>query len=87
MGSYRIVQNIQGPKLSWLGHHVSICGKTFVFASKQCPRVPKYFEISRKTFAVEAKTVRTMNVLALERFVLAQHTAVRSKEPRSRERG
>ena len=46
---------------------MSIHGKTFSFASKQCPQVPKQFEIHGKTFVVEAKTVK---VLALERFAL-----------------
>ena len=43
-----VVQNFQGTKLLWLGHHVSICRKIFAFASKQCPQVPKHFEICRK---------------------------------------
>ena len=33
---YCRVHNFQGTKLSWLGHHVSIDGKTFAFVSKQC---------------------------------------------------
>ena len=48
MVNYRTVQNFQGTKLSQLGHHVSICGKAFAFASKQCPQVPKHFEIFGK---------------------------------------
>ena len=65
--TYRIVQNIWGPKLSQLGHRVSIRRKTFAFAAKQRPQVPEHFEICGKTFAVQAKT---MKVLALKRFVL-----------------
>ena len=53
--AYYIVQNFQVIKLLWLGHRVSICGKTFTFASKQRPQVPKHFEIRRKIFAVQAK--------------------------------
>ena len=53
----------------WLGHHVSIHRKT-VFASKQCPQVLKHFEIHGTTFAVQAKTVKTVKVLVLEHFVL-----------------
>ena len=49
---YRIVQNFRGAKLSRLGHHVSIRRKTFVFASKRHPQVPKTLW---KTFAVQAK--------------------------------
>ena len=64
---YCIVQNFRGTKLLWLGDHVSICGKSFTFASKQCPQVPKDFEICRKTLAIQAKTVK---VLPLKRFVL-----------------
>ena len=67
---YHVVQNVPGPKLQWLGHYVSICGKPFVFASKQCPQVPQHFEICRKTFMVQAKTMKTMKVLALQCFVL-----------------
>ena len=54
----------------WLGHRVSIRGKTFTFASKQHPQVPKRFEIHGKTFVIQAKTVNTANVLDLEHFVL-----------------
>ena len=50
-----IIQNFRGTKLLWLGHIVSVCGKTFAFASKQCPQVPKYFEICMKIFTVQAK--------------------------------
>ena len=67
---YRIVQNFRGTKLSRLGHHVSIHRKIFVFASKQRTQVPKHYEICRKTFAVQAKTVKITKVLALEPFVL-----------------
>ena len=52
---YRIVQNIPGPKLLWLGHHVSIRGRALTFPSKQCPAVLKHFKIKGKTFAVQAK--------------------------------
>ena len=38
-------KNFQGTKLLWLDHHVSIHRKIFAFASKQCPQVPKRFEI------------------------------------------
>ena len=68
--SYATVQNIQGTKLSRLGYHVTIHRKTFAFASKQHPQVPKNFEICRKTFAVQAKTVKSAKVLALGHFVL-----------------
>ena len=49
---------------------MNICKKTFMFASKQCPQVLKHFEIHGKTFAVQATSVKTMKVLALEHFVL-----------------
>ena len=62
---YCIVQNIRGSKLLWLSHHVSIRRKTFAFASKQCPQAPKHFEIRGKTFVVQAKTVKTVQVLVL----------------------
>ena len=64
---YHIVQNFQGTKLLWLGHHVSICRKTFTFASKQHPQVPKHFKIHGKIFVIQARTIKG---LALERFVL-----------------
>ena len=67
---YRIVQNFRGTQLLWLGHHVSICGKIFMFASKQRPQVPKHFEIRGKTFAVQTKTAKFTKVLALKHFVL-----------------
>ena len=57
-------------KLSRLGHLVSICRKTFAFASKQCPQVSKHFEICGKTFTIQEKTAKTMKVLALKRSVL-----------------
>ena len=44
--------------------------KKIVFAAKQCPQVPKYFETCGKTFMVQAKTTKVMKVLALECFVL-----------------
>ena len=44
--------------------------ETFTFASNQCPQVPKHFEIHGKRFAVQAKTMKTVKVLALEHFVL-----------------
>ena len=66
ISDYRIVQNFRGTKLSWLGHHVSIRRITFAFASQ----VLKHFEICEKTFAVQAKTVKTAKVFALECFVL-----------------
>ena len=53
--THGVVQNFQGTKLLWLGHHVSIHRKTFVFASKQRPQVPKHFEICGKTLTVPAK--------------------------------
>ena len=71
MHTGHIVQSIRGPKLSWLGHQVSIHRKTFTFAAKQHPQVPKHLEIHGKTFAVQAKTMKTVKVLALEHFVLA----------------
>ena len=61
---YHIVQNVRGTKLWQLGHHVSICGKTFTFAAKQRRQVLKY---CCKTFMIQAKTTK---VLTLERFVL-----------------
>ena len=51
-----MVQNFRGAKLLWLGHHVSIRRKAFVFASKQCPQV---LEICRKTCMVQAKSAKT----------------------------
>ena len=41
-----------------------------MFASKQCPQLPKYFEIHGKTFTVQVKTVKTLKDLALKHFVL-----------------
>ena len=49
---------------------MSIQGKTFTFASKQCPQVPKHFEICGKAFAVQVKTVKCVKVLGLKSFVL-----------------
>ena len=40
-----------------------------MFALKQRTQVPKHFEICRKTLMVQAKTVKTLKVLALECFV------------------
>ena len=55
--NYHIVENVQGPKLLWLGHHVSIHRKTFAYAAKQRQQVPKHFENHRKTF--QPKTAKT----------------------------
>ena len=49
---------------------MSIHGKPFAFASKQHPLVSKHFKICGKTLTVQAKTVKTAKVLALEHFVL-----------------
>ena len=54
----------QRTKLLRLDHHVS---KTFEFASKQRPLVPKHFG---KTFAVQGKTPKSIKVLSLKGFVL-----------------
>ena len=62
--------NLLKTKLLRLGHLVSICRETFMFASKQCPQVSKRFEICRKTFVVQEKIAKTMKVLALKHFVL-----------------
>ena len=68
--SSSVIPYFRGTKLSWLGHHAGIHEKTFAFASKQCPQVPKHFDIHRKIFVVQAKTTKSTKVLALERFVL-----------------
>ena len=65
---HNIVQNAWGPKLSRLGHHVSICRKIFMFASKQCPQVPKHFEICGKVFAVQVKTSKTIKSFGPQMF-------------------
>ena len=52
--------------------------KTFAFASKQHPQVLKQFEIHGKTFAVQAKSVKTTKVSALKQCPLEDHEAVHS---------
>ena len=54
-----IVQNIQGPKLSWLDYLVTIHGKTFAVASI----LPQ--EICKKIFVVQGTTAKTRKVLSL----------------------
>ena len=52
-----------------LDKHILSCEylwKTFAFAAKQHPQVPKHFEIHGKTFTVQAKTAKTAKVLALK---------------------
>ena len=68
-----MIQNIRGPKLSWLGHQGSIRGKTFVFTAKQHPQVPKHFEICRKTFVVQAKTAKTKKSFGPQMFYTIQY--------------
>ena len=46
----------------------SIHEKTFAFATKQSPQLPKHFEIP--AHAVQAKTAKSTKVLAPKRFVL-----------------
>ena len=49
-------------------HCASICRKTFAFASKQLPQVPKHFEVRGKTSRF--KQTETAKVLVLECFAL-----------------
>ena len=41
---YIVVQNIRGPKLSWLGQHVSIHRKTFAINVHKCQNTLKFME-------------------------------------------
>ena len=64
-----MVQNIRGPKLLQLGHHVSICRKLSRLHQNNIHKCQNT-EICGKTFMFQAKTTKAMKILALKRFIL-----------------
>ena len=60
---YQLPYSTKLPRDKTFDHHVSICGKTYTFASKNIHKCEKTL---RKTFAVQAKTVKSVKVLVLK---------------------
>ena len=68
--TYCIVQNFQGTKLSWLGHHVSIRRKTLrlhQYNIHKCQNTLN-FEVCGKTFTFQAKTTKKQEFWPLNIF-------------------